>query len=63
MTEYILTLSNMASVLLKPLIHKININIVFSTPPLTQRNYLNYFCFTLESILSELPKDFFIAAD
>lgn len=36
MTEYILTLSNMPSVLIKTPVHKININTVFSTLTVTQ---------------------------
>lgn len=63
MIEYILTLSNMPSELLKPPVHKIKINIVFSILRVTQINYFNEFCLTLERILSELPKDLFIVAD
>lgn len=57
MTEYILTLPNMPSVLIKPPVLKINI--VFSVLTITEINYFKQSCFTLENVLSELLEDFF----
>lgn len=57
MTEYILTLRNMPSMLIKPPVLKINI--VFLMLTITERNYFKQFCFTLGSVLSELLKYFF----
>lgn len=57
MTEYILMLCNMPSMLIKPPVFKINI--VFSMLTITKRNYLKQFWFTLENVLSELLKGFF----
>lgn len=61
MTEYILTLRSMPSMLIKPPVLKINI--VFLMLTITERNYFKQFCFTLGSVLSELLKYFFIAVD
>lgn len=60
MTEYILTLCNMPSMLIKPPVLKINI--VFSVLAISERHYFKQFCFTLENGLYELLKDLFLIA-
>lgn len=57
MTEFILTLHNMPSMLIKPQVLKTNI--VFPMLKITEINCFKQFCFTLESVLSELLKIFF----